>query len=56
MKPIKTFKGTGRLCAVNYWKGKFTDPKKFGQRYCQFLFNGHDFCPYGYPEAVEVRL
>ncbi len=54
MRRIKTFKETGRLCAVNNFKGKYTDPKKFGQRYCQFLFNGHDFCPYGCPEAVET--
>lgn len=56
MRPIKTFKETGRLCAVSNIKGKYTDPKKFGQRYCQFLFNGHDFCPYGCPVAEEVRL
>ena len=54
MRRIKTFKETGRLCSVNNFKGKYTDPKKFGQRYCQFLFNGHDFCPYGCPEAVET--
>ena len=55
MRRIKTFKETGRLCAVNNFKGKYTDPKKYGQRYCQFLFNGHDFCPYGCPEADETR-
>lgn len=55
MKRIKTFKETGRLCAVNNLKGKYTDPKKYGQRYCQFLYNGHDFCPYGCPVAVETR-
>ena len=54
MKRIKTFKETGRLCAVNNLKGKYTDPRKYGQRYCQFLYNGHDFCPYGCPVAVET--
>ena len=52
MKRFKTFKDTGKLCAVNNIKGA----ARFGQRYCQFLYNGHDWCPYGCPVAEEVRL
>ena len=43
------------LCSVGIHKGKYTDPKRHGQRYCQFLWNGHPFCPYGCPVAVETR-
>ena len=55
MRKIRTFKETGMLCSVGIHKGKYTDPKRHGQRYCQFLWNGHPFCPYGCPVAVETR-